>query len=71
MPKQKRKETLFIRRYKRANQIFFKNFLNMRIYIYYIERNLVYLNLVNFNFYAEYYRNNRSCELASPEAEIN
>ena len=43
----------------------------MRIYIYYIERNLVYLSSVNSNFYAKYYRNNHSCEFAPPEAKID
>ena len=43
----------------------------MRIYIYYIERNLIYFSSVNFNFYIEYYYNNYPCELVPSKAEMD
>ena len=43
----------------------------MRACVYYIERNLVCFSSVDFNYCAEYYYNNRPCDLAPLEAKMD
>jgi hypothetical protein len=59
-----------IRHSRRADRLFFYYLLAMRFCRFYISRGLFCVIFNLFEHYKQYFRNKRSCELASPNAEI-
>ena len=57
MPKKYKKGGNIIRRHRKADFIEKLEFLNIRVYFFYIADNILYINFNESNSYAIYYRN--------------
>jgi hypothetical protein len=59
-----------IRHSRRANRLFSHYLLIMRLYRFYVFRNLFYIVSNLSEYYKQCFRNKRSCELTPPDIEI-
>ena len=70
MPKKYKKGKNIIYRYYKADFIEILEFLNIRVYFFYIADSVLYISFNKFNSCAIYYYNKQKCELAFFNTEV-